>query len=218
MAAKQMKVPKEKLTIADGKVRVQGKPKTATPIGQVLRGRYGASGSVLGRGFYFPDGLAPEGEYFTFNCVFWMYCAQGAEVEVDPRTGKVTVLRMVAAHDVGTAINPKNCIEQIAGGLGFGLGFTFYEDLIREKGKTVNPSFLSYKMPTTLDMVPLEPYLVEPYCERGPFGAKAVGEPSSVPTAPAIANAIADAIGVRITDLPITPDKILAALRSKKKS
>ncbi len=215
MAAKQTKTPINKLTIADGNVQATGKPETATPLGQVLRRRYGASGSVLGRGFYFPDGLAPEGEYFTFNCVFWMYCAQGAEVEVDPRTGKVTVLKMVAAHDVGTAINPKNCIEQIAGGLGFGLGFTFYEDLIREKGKTINPSFLSYKMPTTLDMVPLEAHLVEPHFEAGPFGAKAVGEPSSVPTAPAIANAIANAIGVRITDLPITPDKILAALKNK---
>ncbi len=216
MAAKQFKVPVSKLIIADGKAQVKGKPKTAKPIGQVLRGKYGASGCVLGRGFFFPEGLAPEGEYFTFNCVFWMYCAQGAEVEVDPRTGKVTVLKMVAAHDVGTAINPKNCIEQIAGGLGFGLGFTLYEDLIREKGKTINPSFLSYKMPTTLDMVPLDAHLVEPYFKGGPFGAKAVGEPSSVPTAPAIANAIENAIGVRIPDLPITPDKILAALKNKK--
>lgn len=215
MAATQMKVPVKKLTIMDGNVQVVGKPETATPLGQVMRRRYGASGGVLGRGFYFPDGLAPEGEYFTFNCIFWMYCAQGAEVEVDPRTGKVTVLKMVAAHDVGTAINPKSCIEQIAGGVSFGIGFTFYEDLIRENGKTMNPSFLSYKMPTTMDMPPLDPYLVEPHCEQGPFGAKAVGEPSSVPTAPAIANAIANAIGVRITDLPITPDKILAALKNK---
>ena len=205
----------KKLTIRDGMVQVTGKPDTATPLGQVLQKRYGASGSVLGRGFYFPEGLAPEGEYFTFNCVFWMYCAQGAEVEVDPRTGKVKVLRMVAAHDTGTAINPKNCMEQIAGGLSFGLGFTFYEDLIRENGKTINPSFLSYKIPTTLDMAPLEAHLVEPYFEPGPFGAKAVGEPASVPTAAAIANAIADAIGVRIKDLPITPDKILAALKNK---
>jgi CO/xanthine dehydrogenase Mo-binding subunit len=213
MAAKQMKVPIKKLTIRDGNVQVTGKPETATPIGRVMSRKYGASGSVLGRGFYFPEGLAPEGEYFTFNCVFWMYCAQGAEVEVDPRTGRVKVLRVVAAHDTGTAINPKSCIEQIAGSMSFGLGFTFYEDLIREKGKTVNPSFLSYKIPTTLDMATIEAYLVEPHFKPGPFGAKAIGEPASVPTAPAIANAIADAIGVRITDLPITPDKILAALK-----
>lgn len=215
MAGKQMKVPVEELTIRDGNVQVTGKPETATPIGQVLRRKYGASGSVLGRGFYFPEGLAPEGEYFTFNSVFWMYCAQGAEVEVDPRTGRVKVLRIVGAHDTGTAINPKNCLEQIAGGLSMGLGFTFYEDLVRENGKTVNPSFLSYKIPTTLDMVPLEAHLVEPHFAPGPFGAKAVGEPASVPTAAAIANAIANAIGVRIKDLPITPDKILAALKNR---
>jgi CO/xanthine dehydrogenase Mo-binding subunit len=215
MAGKQMKVSVKKLTIIDGMVQIAGKPETATPIGQVLRRRYGASGSVLGRGFYFPEGLAPEGEYFTLNCVFWMYCAQGAEVEVDPNTGQVKILRIVAAHDTGTAINPKSCIEQIAGSMSFGLGYTFYEDLIRENGKTANPSFLSYKIPTTLDMPPIEAHLVEPYFEPGPFGAKAIGEPASVPTAPAIANAIANAIGVRIMDLPITPDKILAALKKK---
>ena len=216
MAGQQMKAPVKKLTIMDGNVQVIGKPEQAMPIAQVLRRRYGASGSVLGRGFYFPEGLAPEGEYFTFNCIFWMYCAQGAEVEVDPHTGQVKVLRIVAAHDTGTAINPKSCIEQISGSLSFGLGFTFYEDLIRENGKTVNPSFLSYKIPTTLDMPPIEAHLIEPYFEPGPYGAKAIGEPASVPTAPAIANAIADAIGVRITDLPITPDKILAALKNKR--
>ncbi len=213
MASGQMQAPLEELTIRDGQVQVLGRPETATPIAQVLRKRYGASGSVLGRGFYFPEGLAPEGEYFTFNCVYWMYCAQGAEVEVDPQTGQVTVLRIVAAHDTGTAINPKSCLEQIAGSLSFGLGFTFYEDLIREKGETTNPSFLSYKIPTTLDMVPITAHLVEPYFAPGPFGAKSIGEPASVPTAPAIANAIANAIGVRIHDLPITPDKILAALK-----
>ena len=226
IASQQMKAPVQELVIREGKVQLLGKPETAIPIGQVLRRKYGPSGSILGRGFFYPsiekdlpppdsEGNIPEGEYFTFSSIFWMYCAQGAEVEIDPLTGKVEVLRVVAAHDVGTAINPANCIHQIEGGLSMGLGFTLYEDLIRENGKTINPSFLSYKIPSTLDMVPLEAHLVEAFFEPGPFGAKAVGEPASVPTAAAIANAIANAIGVRIKDLPITPDKILEALKKK---
>jgi xanthine dehydrogenase molybdopterin-binding subunit B len=98
----------------------------------------------------------------------------------------------------------------LPGGLSFGLGFTF-EDLLREKEKTLNPSPVSYKIPMTLDMVPLEAHIVEGPYEAGPFGAKAVGEPASVPIAAAIANAI----GVRTKDLPITPDKILAALKER---
>ncbi len=218
IGAKQLHAPVESLTITNGTVHVAGNPGGGKPIGQMLKARYGGSGCVLGRGFYFPDGQAPEGEYFTLNSIFWMYCAQAAEVEVDPRTGRVTVLRMAAAHDVGKALNPTQCVEQIAGGLSFGIGYAFFEDLIRDKGRTLNPSFLSYKMPTTLDMMPLETFLVEPFFEAGPFGAKAVGEPSSVPTAPAIGNAIANAIGVRIKELPITPDKILAALKAKEQT
>jgi CO/xanthine dehydrogenase Mo-binding subunit len=226
IASQEMKAPIQELVIREGKVQLSGRPETAIPIGQVLRRKYGPSGSVLGRGFFYPsvekdlpspdsEGTLSEGEYFTLHSIFWMYCAQGAEVEIDPLTGKVKVLRVVAAHDVGTAINPANCIHQIEGGLSMGLGFTLYEDLIRENGKTINPSFLSYKIPSTLDMVPLEAHLVEASFEPGPFGAKAVGEPASVPTAAAIANAIANAIGVRIKDLPITPDKILEALKKK---
>lgn len=144
-----------------------------------------------------------------------MYCAQAAEVEVDIRTGRVKILKIVAAHDVGKAINPDNCVHQIEGGLAMGLGFTFYEEILHEGGKTVNPSFVSYKIPTPLDMVPLESHLVEAASKQGPFGAKAVGEAASLPTAPAIANAIGNAIGVRIKDLPITPEKILEALKKK---
>ena len=215
LAANTLEASPDDLEIKNGNVRVKGVPEKALSIAKVLSTHYGPSGTILGKGFYYPREEVGGGEYFTFDSVFWMYCAQGAEVEVDPHTGRVKVLRVVAAHDTGTAINPANCMQQIAGGLSFGLGFTFYEDLIRESGKTQNPSLMSYKIPTSLDMVPLEAHIVEGHYEAGPFGAKAVGEPASVPTAAAIANAIADAIGVRIKDLPITPDKNLAALKEK---
>ena len=215
LAAKTLEANPDDLEIRDGNVHVKGVPEKALPIGKVLSANFGASGTVLGRGFFFPEGIAPKGEYFTLHSIFWMYCAQGAEVEIDPLTGRVKVLRVVAAHDTGTAINPASCMGQIEGGLSMGLGFTLYEDLLHENGKTVNPFFLSYKIPTTLDMVPLETHLVEAPFEQGPFGAKAVGEAASVTTAPAIANAIANAIGVRIKDLPITPDKILEALKKR---
>ena len=215
LAAETLEANPDDLEIKNGNVYVKGTPEKALSIDKVLSTHFGVSGTVLGRGFYYPGDSVSKGEYFTLDSVFWMYCAQGAEVEIDPRTGRVKVLRMVAAHDTGTAINPANCIHQIEGGLSFGLGFTLYEELLHENGKTMNPSFLSYKIPTTLDMVPLEAHLVEASFEPGPFGAKAVGEPASVPTAAAIANAIANAIGVRIKDLPITPDKILEALRNR---
>lgn len=181
----------------------------------MLRGHYGSGASILGRGFYYPEDVTAPGDYFSLFSVFWTYSAQGVEVEVDPQTGKVKVLRMVAAHDVGRAINPANCCSQIEGALAMGLGYALYEELLYKNGKMLNPSLLSYKIPCALDMPPLEPILVEMIDERGPFGAKAVGEPALVPTAPAIANAIANAIGVRIKDLPITPDKVLAALEEK---
>jgi carbon-monoxide dehydrogenase large subunit len=147
-----------------------------------------------------------------------MYAAQGAEVEVEPETGQVKVLRIVAAHDVGRAINPANCRYQIEGAIAQGLGLALFEDLVIDNGTTENPTFQSYKLPTTLDMPQIEAILVEMPHERGPFGAKTVGEPALIPTAAAIGNAIADAIGVHIRELPITPEKILAALREKRRA
>jgi CO/xanthine dehydrogenase Mo-binding subunit len=144
-----------------------------------------------------------------------MYVAQAAEVEVDEETGKVKVLKIVSAHDVGKAINPAACEQQIEGALGMGIGTALMEEIKLENGKTMNPNFTDYKLPTSLDMPEMVPIMVETIHKQGPYGAKGLGEPALAPTAPAIANAIHNAVGVRIKDLPITPDKVLKALREK---
>jgi xanthine dehydrogenase molybdenum-binding subunit len=148
----------------------------------------------------------------------YAFGTQGAEVEVDEDTGEVRILKMVAAHDVGRVLNPQTLKGQIYGALSQGIGYALTEEVKTEGGRVVNASFRDYKIPTACEMdFPIELVLVETDDGEGPFGAKGVGEPGLVPTAPAIANAIQDAIGVRIRDLPITPEKIVAALAEKRR-
>ena len=146
----------------------------------------------------------------------YIFGTQGAEVEVDRETGKVKVLNFVAAHDVGKVINQQTIKGQIYGGIIQGLGYSLCEEYKSRNGKNVNPNFLDYKIFSAADVdFPIHVECIETHDVEGPFGAKGVGEPGLVPTAPAIANAVYDAIGVRIKDLPITPEKILAALKEQ---
>ncbi|MCP4668419.1 MAG: xanthine dehydrogenase family protein molybdopterin-binding subunit, partial [Deltaproteobacteria bacterium] len=148
----------------------------------------------------------------------YIFGTQGAEVEVDRETGKIKILNFVAAHDVGRVINRQTIQGQIYGGIVQGLGYALCEEYKTDKGKNLNPNFLDYKIFTAPDVdFPIHIECIETDDQEGPFGAKGVGEPGLVPTAPAIANAVYDAIGVRIKDLPITPEKILAGLREKEK-
>jgi len=147
----------------------------------------------------------------------YAYGTQGVEVEVDEETGEVQILRMVAAHDVGAVLNPQTLKGQIYGALGQGLGYALTEEVKTDGGRVLNPGFRDYKIPTIHEMgFPIHLELVETRDSEGPFGAKGVGEPGLVPTAPAIANAVYDAVGIRIRDLPITPEKIVAALTDKR--
>ncbi len=134
---------------------------------------------------------------------------------MDEETGKVEILKYVAAHDVGRAINPMLLEGQVYGGVMMGIGYALTEQVILEKGEIMNPNFRDYKILTAKDAVPIEAPVLETHDHDGPFGAKGIGEPGCVPTAPAIANAVYDAVGVRIKDLPITPEKVLAALKDK---
>lgn len=141
--------------------------------------------------------------------------AQVAEVAVDPTTGQVTVRRITTAHDVGTIINPIGHQGQIEGGLVQGLGFALMEELRTEDGRISTLSLGDFKLPTIQDIPPLTTVLLEEPVGPGPFNAKAIGEGSISPVAPAIANAVADACGVRITELPLTAEKIFFALRDR---
>ncbi len=151
-----------------------------------------------GQGPVFPD--------FTYGC-------HAVEVAVDTETGEVTVRKSVGAHDIGQAINPQAVEGQIEGGALMGQGYALSEELIYEEGKLISPSFSEYLIPTSMDMPDIQCIILESRSGLGPFGAKGIGEPSLSPVAPAIANAVADAIGTRVFDLPITPEKVVRALR-----
>ncbi|GAB6054355.1 molybdopterin-dependent oxidoreductase [Magnetospira thiophila] len=145
----------------------------------------------------------------------YVFGAQVAEVEVDTRTGEVQVLGIWAAHDVGRAVNPRGVEGQIEGAVIQGLGQALMEDYKLTEGHTSTDSFAKYILPTSLDVPQINSIIIEDPDPLSPLGAKGIGEPALVPTVPAILNAIYDAVGVRITSLPATPEKILAALRQK---
>jgi CO/xanthine dehydrogenase Mo-binding subunit len=144
------------------------------------------------------------------------FCAQVAEVEVDPDTGQVTVKKMVTAHDVGTILNPLTHQGQIDGGMIQGLGYALMEELRVEDGQISTLSLGDYKIPTIPDIPELVTVLLDPGPGLAPYQSKGIGESSNIPVAAAIANAVADAVGVRITDLPITAEKVFAALHAQR--
>ena len=145
----------------------------------------------------------------------YVFGAQVAEVEVDTVTGEIQVLGVWAAHDVGRAVNPRGVEGQIEGGVVQALGQALMEDYKLENGRTTTPGFAKYILPTSLDVPKITSIIVEDPDPIGPLGVKGIGEPAMVPTIPAIMNAVYDAVGVRITDLPATPEKVLAALRAR---
>ena len=143
------------------------------------------------------------------------FTAQVAEVSVDPDTGEVKLLRFTTARDVGTILNPVGHQGQIDGGVLQGIGYGMMEKLEVEDGRVTSLSFGDYKIPTIRDIPVLQTVLLEPDTGTGPYGVKAIGENPVGPAAAAIANAVEDAVGVRIRDLPITAEKVYWALRAK---
>ena len=144
------------------------------------------------------------------------FSAQVAEVVVDRETGQVKVVRVVTAHDVGTVINPLAHQGQIDGGFVTGLGLAVTEELMTEDGRVLNGSLGDYKLPTMSDIPPLETVLVHTGGGEGPYQAKAIGELANNATAAAIANAVADAVGVHLFELPITAERVYAALEASR--
>lgn len=151
---------------------------------------------------------------------YWPYTfsVNRAVVEVDDETGKVDVLEIAACHDSGKIINPIMAQGQIEGGCAMGLGYALMEKVEFNEGCIKNPNFADYIIPTSIDVPKIKTYFIEEDEVTGPYGAKGLGEPSMISTAPAILNAINDAVGVRILDLPATCDKVLLAIKNKEKS
>lgn len=146
----------------------------------------------------------------------YAYASQLAEVEVDTETGKVDVLRIVSATDAGKAINPSSVEGQIEGGAVMGIGYGLTEEIKVEKGYLKTGSLGEYMIPTSLDVPRIDPHIIEVPVSRGPYGAKGVGEPALIPTTPAILNAIADAVDVRVTELPANLENLHRLIREKK--
>ncbi|MGA7972441.1 MAG: molybdopterin cofactor-binding domain-containing protein [Pseudolabrys sp.] len=147
----------------------------------------------------------------------YVFGTQVAEVEVDTVTGEVQVLGVWAAHDVGRAVNPQGVEGQIEGGIVQALGQGLMEDYQLKDGHTTTHGFAKYILPTSLDVPRINSVIIEDPDPLGPLGVKGIGEPAMVPTIPAIMNAIYDAVGVRITQLPATPEKVLMAIRERER-
>ena len=205
-----------------GRAGIVGVPEKELGFGDIsLRAHYRTGGPIIGSGALVYDGEAFDyKEAVIRNFPFarigtYVFGAHIVEVEVDTVTGKVEILRAWAAHDVGRAINPVAVEGQIQGGFVQGAGYALLEELLWEDGQPVNPSMMDYKVFGAPDL-PLEihPIIVEAPEPSGPFGAKGIGEPPLVGAAPAIANAVADATGLRLRTIPMTPERVLDALDS----
>jgi 4-hydroxybenzoyl-CoA reductase subunit alpha len=216
-AAEYLKVAPERLQAADGVICDEDDPGKFVPFVnavQLAEARYGA---LVAAGSYAPPagihgdykgaGVGPSPAYSYSACV--------AQVAVDRETGEVTVEKLWLAHDVGQAINPLLVAGQVEGGAYMGCGEAVMEQQVFRKGRHKIPSLLDYKLATTLDTPEIETILVEVPDREGPFGGKEAGQGPLNPVIPAIANAIYDAIGVRIDEVPITPDKVLRALKAQ---
>ena len=213
--AKEMLKTEAAVEFLQGVVHVDGSA-TQMQVKEVINSCRMKGKLTLGHGWFNPatTGLdantgagSPYGTY--------AFATQVAEVEVDTETGKVEVLRLVASHDVGRAINPKLVEAQIEGGSVMGVGYALLEEVNVNKGRISNPNFDAYLLPMSMDTPEIYSFIVEDQEPTGPFGAKGVGEPALIPTAAAVANAVYDAIGVRIYALPITPERVLQALEEK---
>jgi xanthine dehydrogenase molybdenum-binding subunit len=205
MAAEFYGWPEERIVFRGGRVFVEGDPPTGVPLRELAAKVVAASGKPI------TFEMTTRSEEPDVTC----FCAQVAEVEVDPETGEVKLTRFVTAHDVGTIHNPLTHQGQIEGAVVQGLGYALMEELLSDEGQISTLSMGDVKMPTIRDIPELVTVLVESPGGNGPYGAKTIGEQPLPPVAPAIANAIQDAVGIRIQDLPITSEKVLAALKQK---
>ncbi len=218
-AAQKLAIPVERLRMAHRRIFDREHPEVGLDFAEAVvlaEAKYGTLGST---GSYTPPksaakykgaGVGPSATY--------SYSACALELTVDEETGIIRVEKIWIAHDVGKPINPLLAIGQVEGSVYMGLGEALYEEQVFRRGLHKIPSLLDYKSPTFLEMPPVESILVETLDPEGPYGAKECGQGPLLPVIPAVANAVHDALGVRVDDTPVTPDKILLALEGKYKA
>ncbi len=206
-------VPEDRISFTDGKIRL---PEAQLDYAEVMFKRFGMQGGTLvGEGQVKTSTKDEFGEKST--SAFWFLAAGAAEVEVDIDTGKFKLIKYATAVDVGKALNPLGCRQQLAGAAITGIGQAMFEEIAYDNGQLINPNLVDYVLPSLGDMPSvIDSITVEIPHKNGPFGAKGIGESALIPVAPAIANAIYDAVGVRIKDLPIKAEKIYLGLEQMK--
>jgi 4-hydroxybenzoyl-CoA reductase alpha subunit len=220
-AAKKLEAPVERIVFAEGRVFDAQDPDRGLAFDEAVRLAEAENGTIACTGSYTPPrgagryrgaGVGPSPAY--------SYSAAVAEVEVDTETGIVTVPKVWIAHDVGKAINPLIAIGQVEGSVYMGLGEALMEEMDYRENRNVvhrQPSMLEYKSPTTHEMCDIETFLIEDPDPNGPFGAKECGQGPLLPIPPAVANAVYDAVGVRVDEVPLSPSRVLKALKSGEK-
>lgn len=215
VAAKTLEVSRDSLSLREGSVVCGEDPEKNTPIPKIARrAHFAPAGNTMfmAANFYEPETQLLSGDFKGNFSRAYAWGCHGVEVEVDTETGKVDIIRYIAAHDVGRAINPLLLKGQIYGAALMGVGYALTEEMIYDEGRLLNPNFRDYKVLTAMDTLPVEPVIVEDPDRDGPYGAKGIGEPGLVPTAPAIANAVYDAVGIRLNRLPMKPERVLEAV------
>lgn len=221
VVAAKLEVSPDDLMARNGRIVVRGMEERGLSIGEIFLAKFGSLGTTLAAQAVCQPTSAhmdPETGQSEKCTEYWFPSATAAEVEVDTETGQLKVLQLVSVGDSGTAIHPRHCDQQLLGAALMHLGLTLFEEMVFDEGQLVNGSLLDYQILSIKDMPKsLKSLVVEVPHEDGPYGAKGVGETGALTVAPAIANAVADAVGVRIRDLPITPEKILRALAEKEK-
>ncbi|MFQ5959735.1 MAG: xanthine dehydrogenase family protein molybdopterin-binding subunit, partial [Alphaproteobacteria bacterium] len=214
-AARHFEVEPDRVDLADSHAFVAGEPERTLPLKELAavcaaEGVHRSELAIYRAPFSDrPDEVDLGGRVFPD----FTYGAQAIEVAVDTETGEVSVLKSVGAHDIGQAINPAAVAGQIEGGSVMGHGYALSEEIVYTEGGIATPSLSEYLIPTPEDVAEVAAIILESHSGLGPFGAKGIGEPSFAPVAPAVANAVADALGVRIFDLPITPERVVKALQ-----
>ncbi|MCL6563934.1 MAG: xanthine dehydrogenase family protein molybdopterin-binding subunit [Firmicutes bacterium] len=216
VAAARLEAAVEDLELEDGILSVRGVPERRLSFREAARLSYVRHGGpILGQGRHLEEEIVPlhpETGQSPRACSHYKFGAQAVEVAVDPETGMVQVEQVVSGHDCGQAVNPLQVEGQIQGAVAQGLGYALMEEMRFEAGQVTNPTLMDYPVPTAPDVPPIRAIAVEVPHPHSPFGVKGVGEPGIIGVAPAIGNAVHDALGICLSELPLTPERILRAL------
>lgn len=218
LASRKLEVEPENLSISGGKVFVISAPKVSIPVKQLATEAFSSRGGpIVGTGINLRKEHFKKMEEDKGVVDGPSYGTTAVKVKVDSSTGQIKVLQCYSIWDAGFAINPGNVRGQIEGGVAYGIGYGLSEEIVTKEGKVCNNNLMDYRLPTFSDVPQIESEITEVPSQWGPHGAKGLAEGTNAPAAPALANAVFDATGVRVTELPLNPERVFLALKSRQK-